>query len=580
MRFRQCWWLAVAGALLVASGVEAQVNSWTNSLNGNTHKWEVGANWSLGSTAFNQSIFITNGIGPTPRNRTVNIDATTAGVTSAMTVSNLTVGTSGTGLGNSTLFLNNAGSTTPFLVRNSLTITTGAFGAGFLSITNSILHMGDPIGFDGPLNGIFTVDSTVTFNSGTITTISGCGLFCVYGPTTVIGNTKTGVFTMAGGLWQSGPVQVGSSPSTYGTLTIAGGSASMATLLSVPLNIVHGTVWITGGDLTMSYGKIGSSSGAGQLTVSNGTWSTTGEADIGIDGGTGTLTFEGGTNTAFDLFLGVNTTTSQGTVWMNNGFLTASRLEVGKEGVGRMTVSNGTVTADQAYIGLFAGSAGTLTMVGGTFNVAEAMFVSPVDCSVTGVVTMTGGNLNITNNAGTAYLELDSGTFSLSGGTLRADKIVATNTCAHFLYTAGTLISTNVILNPNDDSDGDGILNGYEQSHGLDPLNPADSATDKDGDGQSNLAEFLAGTDATNSLSSLRITSITPVSTNLVVTWTTATGKTNALQRTAGVAGSFATNGFATIFTATNTVAGTTNYLDVGAATNVPAFYYRVRLVP
>ena len=42
----------------------------------------------------------------------------------------------------------------------------------------------------------------------------------------------------------------------------------------------------------------------------------------------------------------------------------------------------------------------------------------------------------------------------------------------------------------------------------------------------------------------------------------------------------FATNNFAAIFTVTNTVGTTTNYLDIGAATNVPAFYYRVRLVP
>src|SRR5437870_3526531 len=38
--------------------------------------------------------------------------------------------------------------------------------------------------------------------------------------------------------------------------------------------------------------------------------------------------------------------------------------------------------------------------------------------------------------------------------------------------------------------------------------------------------------------------------------------------------------GFAAIFAVTNTVGTTTNYLDIGAATNVPAFYYRVRLVP
>ena len=38
--------------------------------------------------------------------------------------------------------------------------------------------------------------------------------------------------------------------------------------------------------------------------------------------------------------------------------------------------------------------------------------------------------------------------------------------------------------------------------------------------------------------------------------------------------------GFTAIFIVTNTVGTTTNYLDLDAATNVPAFYYRVRLVP
>jgi len=55
--------------------------------------------------------------------------------------------------------------------------------------------------------------------------------------------------------------------------------------------------------------------------------------------------------------------------------------------------------------------------------------------------------------------------------------------------------------------------------------------------------------------------------------------RTNALERTEGVNGGFFNN-FAAIFTVTNTVGTVTNYLDIGAATNVPAFYYRVRLVP
>ena len=55
---------------------------------------------------------------------------------------------------------------------------------------------------------------------------------------------------------------------------------------------------------------------------------------------------------------------------------------------------------------------------------------------------------------------------------------------------------------------------------------------------------------------------------------------TNAFAPTAGVGGSYSTNSFTDIFTVANTVGTTTNHLDVGGATNVPARYYRVRLVP
>ncbi len=45
-----------------------------------------------------------------------------------------------------------------------------------------------------------------------------------------------------------------------------------------------------------------------------------------------------------------------------------------------------------------------------------------------------------------------------------------------------------------DDSDGDGVLDGNEVRHGLDPLDPADGAADLDGDGLDNAGEQLAGT--------------------------------------------------------------------------------------
>jgi hypothetical protein len=52
---------------------------------------------------------------------------------------------------------------------------------------------------------------------------------------------------------------------------------------------------------------------------------------------------------------------------------------------------------------------------------------------------------------------------------------------------------------PNNwDTDGDGIPDGWEVHHGLDPLNPADGGLDPDGDGLSNLQEFFYGSDPHN----------------------------------------------------------------------------------
>ena len=50
----------------------------------------------------------------------------------------------------------------------------------------------------------------------------------------------------------------------------------------------------------------------------------------------------------------------------------------------------------------------------------------------------------------------------------------------------------------------------------------ADAAADPDGDGQNNMAEFLAGTIPTNSASVLRITSLARSGTDIAVTWSTA----------------------------------------------------------
>jgi hypothetical protein len=76
-----------------------------------------------------------------------------------------------------------------------------------------------------------------------------------------------------------------------------------------------------------------------------------------------------------------------------------------------------------------------------------------------------------------------------------------------------------------------------------------------------------------------QINSITPQGDDILVSWITGgICMTNILQRSTGdAAGDFTTN-FTDIFTLTNTTGNVTNFLDVGAATNFPNAYYRMRV--
>ena len=127
---------------------------------------------------------------------------------------------------------------------------------------------------------------------------------------------------------------------------------------------------------------------------------------------------------------------------------------------------------------------------------------------------------------------------------------------------------------------GNSLATWQQQYFGCTACPEAAEGADPDGDGQNNLAEFLAGTVPTNSASAFRITAVACENNNLRVTWAMGSDKTNTLQVTTGTGdGSYSTNSFSDIFTVTNTVGTRTNYLDVGAAT-FPSRFYRVRLVP
>jgi hypothetical protein len=591
--------------------VASPTNSWTNAASG---KWETGANWLNGTPSSTDAAdLITNAT-----TKTVMIDAVTTNTAASLTISNLTVsGSSGT---INTLQLTNAGVATPLTILNTATLGNG----GAVLITNSAMRIASSLLARGALTvqdgGTLALAGSMQVGSGTvlvaggqlvitnvpsnvgantglvvdgIMTLTNGSLVNVTNVDAVVGNRGSGALTNSGGLVLFANLIVGNFGGSRGTLTALNGSVAASGTLTLGKTAGSGgALWLNGGTLYVTNGVfpgniVVGAAGQGTFVVSNGT-AQIDQAYVGHGvGGSGTLTIAGGSYLSPNALTLGDFLSGTGTVWITGGMLElTNNISTANifthDGLAQLTVSNGTLTADVALISsLSLVGRGTFTFAGGTSRINTNIVLGNYGCgSGQGNVIMAGGSLFVTNASQTAVLEVRNGTLEIDSGTLVVDKLVMTNSCANFIRTGGTLVYGSLLLDPNADTDGDGIPNGYEQSHGLDPLNAADANLDPDGDGFSNLQEFLAGTDPTNNASYFHITSIVGTGNDVLINWMTGPGRTNALERSAGTAGGSYSNNFATIFTVTNTVGTITNYLDVGAATNFPASYYRVRLVP
>lgn len=133
-----------------------------------------------------------------------------------------------------------------------------------------------------------------------------------------------------------------------------------------------------------------------------------------------------------------------------------------------------------------------------------------------------------------------------------------------------------------DDTDCDGLPNSWTQQYFGHPTGQASDKSraqdDPDGDGFTNLQEFQAGTDPTNSASAFRIISVAQEGDDIRVTWATAGGRTNLVQATSDLEGGYSNISPNILITGSGDT--TTNFVDAGGAANAPSRYYRIRLVP
>jgi len=124
----------------------------------------------------------------------------------------------------------------------------------------------------------------------------------------------------------------------------------------------------------------------------------------------------------------------------------------------------------------------------------------------------------------------------------------------------------------------------WQQSYfGCTSCPQAAAGADPDGDGMSNEAEYLAGTDPTSAGSALKVISVLPLGTDISIMWTAGGGRTNIVQASSGDGSGGYTTNFADISSpvAISCCGDKTNsFVDVGGATNIPSRYYRVRLAP
>ncbi len=220
----------------------------------------------------------------------------------------------------------------------------------------------------------------------------------------------------------------------------------------------------------------------------------------------------------------------QGIIVFNAGTAghTFERNSISANGGQGIVLIAGTNHSQSAPV-ISSASLATGTTVSGSLNAPNGMyriefFASP------GSRTFVG-ETQVTTMAG-------SGTFNAALPAIVAAGRTLTAT-ATSLSLGDTSQFSNSILVTSVDGDSDGLPNAYESATpGLNPANPLDAALDTDGDGFSNLQEFVSGTNPNSSTSRLS-TSGTLSAGSFQISLATVAGKFYRIDRSDSLAGAW-----------------------------------------
>ncbi len=258
-------------------------------------------------------------------------------------------------------------------------------------------------------------------------TISNGGMVSAAGTGSIgsaAGSTGTATVTGTGSSWTNGgQLRVGNSGT--GSLSITnGGQASSTSTTYVGVNSGStGTLTVnSGGQLSSLNSQIGGNSGGiGTATISGtgSSWTNSGYVQVGANG-TGTLTVNTGASISSmaDSYIGTNsgsvgTATVDGT---GSSWASAGQFQVGSSANGTLTVSNGAHVSNTSYgiIGAFAGSTGTATVDGTGSSWTNATSLGVGRQGVGRLTVSNGGMLNDTTGYIADYTA-STGTATVTG---------------------------------------------------------------------------------------------------------------------------------------------------------------------